>query len=466
LPIAQRLLAPACATLVAYPNKLPPAGYRLAPSLAEAEPVVSRDGRTYTFTIRKDARFSDGTPVTASALAHALERILTPAMESPLSPLFEDIVGARKMLTGKRTTLDGAVARGRTLTLRLTKQVPDLLINLERLCAVPPNLPVDPEGARAPLPSPAPYYVAVYVPGEQLVLERNRFYSGERPHHVARFVVDLASDFGPGIDQVASGAADTFWPGPTPDQTVELARRYGVNKSRFFVRQGNSLRVFDFNNRPLFSNNPKLRQAVNFAVNRQALAQEAGPLVETPTDQYLVPSVRGYRNEGIYPLNGPDLRRARALAKGHLRGGKAVLYTIDIPSDVARAQILQRNLKAIGLGVEIKAFPVTLYFDKISTPGEPFDLARVQYTTSPEPLYLNFLFGDVLPRKYHRLLDRASRLTGDDRHRTYGDLDVQISRDAAPMIPIAVVNAQTFVSARVGCVVLNPGLDLTAVCLK
>ena len=59
-----------------------PEGLRLRPELAEAEPVVSRDGKTYTFTVREDARFSDGKRVTARAFAHALERILTPAMES------------------------------------------------------------------------------------------------------------------------------------------------------------------------------------------------------------------------------------------------------------------------------------------------------------------------------------------------------------------------------------------------
>ena len=68
--------------------------------------------------------------------------------------------------------------------------------------------------------------------------------------------------------------------------------------------------------------------------------------------------------------------------------------------------------------------------------------------------------------KYNRLFDEASRLTGDERYRAYGELDVQLSRDAAPAIPIANLNAIAFVSARVGCVVMNPYLDLTAVCLK
>ena len=119
------VLDPACGMLMRYPDKPPPAGVRVAPDLAEAEPVVSRDGKTYTFTIRKDARFSDGKPVTARAFVHALERILNPAMESCRADGFRDIVGARKMIAGKATTLAGAVAKGKQLTLRLSKPVPD-----------------------------------------------------------------------------------------------------------------------------------------------------------------------------------------------------------------------------------------------------------------------------------------------------------------------------------------------------
>ena len=476
------LLDPACGTLMAYPDRPFPAGARLAPSLAEADPVVSRDGRTYTFTVRKDARFSTGALVTAEAFKHALERILTPAMDTGDSSWL-DIVGARKMLAGKATALDGAVARGTTLILRLTKRVVDLPIRTAALCAVPPTLPADPEGAKAPLPSAAPYYVAEYVPNQRLVLERNRFYRGERPHHVDRFVADLAADRSEAFDQVASGTVETTIPGVIFDRGAELAQRYGVNRSQFFVVRGSGVRVFHLNmSRPLFRNNPKLRQAVNFAVDRKALAREVGYLAETPTDQYLVPGIPGYREERIYPLKGPNLLRARALAKGHTRGGKAVLYTLPFPVDVAQAQILQRNLEAIGLKVEVKQFVPRLLFEKLATPEEPFDIARVRYglDLNPDPSFLNILFdGRTIgvpgfynysyfnSPKYNRLLDHASQLPpGKERYRAYGELDVQLSRDAAPAMPAAVMNAFTFVSTGVGCIVSNPYLDLTAVCLK
>ena len=76
--------------------------------------------------------------------------------------------------------------------------------------------------------------------------------------------------------------------------------------------------------RPLFKNNPKLRQALNFAVDRKTLTRELGPFVGTATDQYLRLSLPGFRDERIYPLKGPDLKKARALAKGHMRERKAV----------------------------------------------------------------------------------------------------------------------------------------------
>ena len=57
---------------------------------------------------------------------------------------------------------------------------------------------------------------------------------------------------------------------------------------------------------------------------------------------------------------------------------------------------------------------------------------------------------------------------GRRRERAYGDLDVQVASDLAPLAAYGVLNEVTFVSQRVdpACIVLRPALDLTAVCLK
>ena len=126
------------------------------------------------------------------------------------------------------------------MTLRLTKPVADFVMTLASplaLCAVPRSLPVDPEGAKAPLPSPAPYFVSQYVPGERIVLERNRLYKGARPQHVDRFVVELGVDIPTAFARVEDGSADYALGPPTyfVDNAARLARRHGVNKSQFFV---------------------------------------------------------------------------------------------------------------------------------------------------------------------------------------------------------------------------------------
>jgi hypothetical protein len=68
--------------------------------------------------------------------------------------------------------------------------------------------------------------------------------------------------------------------------------------------------------------------------------------------------------------------------------------------------------------------------------------------------------------EYIGQMRRAASLQGADRSRAYAQLDLQLSRDAAPIAPFFVLNEATLVSGRVGCMVLRPSLVLTTVCLK
>ena len=60
-------------TLLNYPDKPAPVGNRLTPEAAAAFPTVSRDGKTYTFTVRSGIKFSDGSALTAASFKRAIE---------------------------------------------------------------------------------------------------------------------------------------------------------------------------------------------------------------------------------------------------------------------------------------------------------------------------------------------------------------------------------------------------------
>jgi peptide/nickel transport system substrate-binding protein len=478
-------LGATCAQLMHYVDKSLPEGRRIVAEAATGYPRVSRDAKTFTFTIRKGLRFSDGKRLTAQAFAHEINRILDPAMHSGFVAYAQDIVGAQDVIDGKAKTAKGVRASGSTLVLELVAPAPDLpaRLTLFAFCAVPPNLPADPEGARAPLPAAGPYYIAQYVPGRKLVLKRNRFYRGNRPHHVDRVETIFVDSVHTALKLVQQGRADLADGGSATDY-AELLGKYRVNKSQLFRLPGLGLRMVVMNtSQPLFRNNPKLRQAVNFALNRRALLRERGPETGELTDQYLPPGVPGFRNEHIYPLRRPDLARAKPLARGRTRGGKATLYTTDSGPGVPQAQIVKANLRQIGIDVTIKKFPGPALFGKIFTAGERWDITFLGWFPDyfdPADILGSLLDGRYVPKagsygsnwayfnspKYNRLLRRAAQLSGTARYREYGRLDIQIARNEAPLASYEVEDVYTFVSKRAGCLVLNPSLDLSAVCLK
>ena len=156
-------------------------------------------------------------------------------------------------------------------------------------------------------------------------------------------------------------------------------QRYGVNRpgGQFFIQPGFGLRLFVLNtSRGIFKNNPKLRQAVNFAVDRRGLARELGPRLGTATDQYVLTVSPGFRDERIYPLKGPNLNKAKQLAKRHMRNRKVVLYTAQLGSRGSRGPDHQeRTSRPSGSRSCHVTHPPPLHFQKVETLGEPFDIA-------------------------------------------------------------------------------------------
>ena len=477
---AWKLVDATCALLLRHAPRAHGLGSSLQPEVAVSHPRSSRDRKTYTFTLRRDFRFSDGTPVRPSAFARAINRTLARGVESPWAAYTREIVGAEKVLKGKADAAAGVVARGNTLVVRFKRPVPDFPAQAASfLCAVPPTLPSDPEGVAA-YHAAGPYYVAEYRARERVVLRRNPFYRGDRPQHVDGFTADLRlASQEKVLDRIESGEADWGWALPPVyfNPARRLAEKYGINRAQFFLQPGSTFRGYAFNtSRPLFRDNPRLRQAVNFAIDRRALRRAiGGPFSSKLTDQYLPPSMAGFRDARIYPLERPDLRRARALARGNTRSGKVLLYTIDFPFHVSFAQSIKQDLAKIGLDVEIKAIPLQAYFSRLMASG-PYDLGFATWTPDFDDPYgvLNIqLDGEFIgstnwPRfdspRYNRLLRRASLLQGAVRQRAYGALDVRLAREEAPMVAIDYLNDPTLVSKRIGCI--GRSFDLAAVCLR
>jgi peptide/nickel transport system substrate-binding protein len=454
-----------CAKLYDYPDAAGYRGTRLRPEIAAALPRISPDRLVYRIRVRRGWRFSDGSPVTPQAFTTALARAASAKLVSPASAYLREVASWR--------------ADGQTLMIRLRRAAPDFTqrLALPYFCAVPPGTP-DTQQDR--LPSAGPYAIAHYAPGRWLLLERNPYYDGSRTRRVSRILYR----FGAFPSQIA----------------LQIDRReidYGVVNAAAFSSLGtplNNRHVFVTpqpivaylalnTSRPLFRDNPQLRRAVAYAVDRPALVRLFGPRGATSADEYLPPGFPGYERHHLYPLRGPDLAKARALARGHLRGGKAVFLACGSIDCANRALVVADALKQIGLDVRVDTSPGIGQFTLASVRGTKFDIADVITRPDygdPYGLIDKLLDGRAIrdvgntnlayyaSPQLNARIDAAQRLAGIARDRAYGRLGLEVARTEAPLVAYAVLNARVLVSARVGCITYQPvyGLDLGGVCLS
>ena len=126
-----------CTPLLTYPDARGAAGATLIPGLAERLPVVSRDGRNYTFTLKQGLTFADGTPLAPADVQASFERLLDPTLRSTGWRLFSDIVGVRAFRSGERTDVTGIRASDRSVSFRLRRRDPSFLARVALPIACP-----------------------------------------------------------------------------------------------------------------------------------------------------------------------------------------------------------------------------------------------------------------------------------------------------------------------------------------
>ena len=107
--------------------------------------MISKDGKTYTFTIKSGFKFSNGKPVNAQSFADAINRFANPKMQSTGVQFLDVIQGAAEVLAGKATKVSGVKVAGNKLTVQLTRPSPDFLARL----AMPFFQAIDPTLARS-----------------------------------------------------------------------------------------------------------------------------------------------------------------------------------------------------------------------------------------------------------------------------------------------------------------------------
>ena len=148
---------------------------KVVPGLAESLPTISPDGKTYTLTLRKGMKYSDGTPIKASDFPYAIQRLFK--LDSGGAPFFENIVGAEDYANGKADSISGIQADDATgkITIQLIEPSGTFENELGLMFAapVPQSTPLDKDQTNTPPPASGPFMITNVDAPNSYTLERN-----------------------------------------------------------------------------------------------------------------------------------------------------------------------------------------------------------------------------------------------------------------------------------------------------
>lgn len=353
--------------------------FTTVPDLAEATPEPTNDGKTYTFTLRKGIKFSDGRDVTVDDVVASFQRIYK--VSSPTAGSFySGIVGADACIkTPASCTLEGGVvgdaAKG-TITFNLTAPDTEFLFKLAvpHASVLPKDAPAKDAGT-TPIPGTGAYAFTSYDPNKSLVLDRNKsFKEWNRDAQPQGYPDQIRMDFGQTVEAavtaVQNGQADWVFDPPPADRLAEIGSKYAdqahVNSLTAFWYLPMNVNIPPFNN-------PKARQAVNWAVDRAAAVKAyGGEQLAQPVCTILPPGFPGHVDSCQYTKpagttwQGPDLDKAKQLVQESGTAGQTVtVITTDDEVNKAIGEQVASTLTEIGWNAKAKPISGNIQFTYI-----------------------------------------------------------------------------------------------------
>jgi ABC-type oligopeptide transport system substrate-binding subunit len=460
--------------LMQYPEKNGAEGKRVYPEAASGF-KVSKDGKTYTFAVRPGQKASNGKVVTPAWFVRSFERLLSPKMGDAASARFGAVsivgpvvIGTQEFYDGKADKIAGLSVKGNNLIIKLKKPFPSLtsVLAMNWFSAVDPAMPYSEQDVTK-LVAAGPYFIAAREIGRNVVLDRNPNYKGKRPRNAERIVITVGGDENQSVLQVKAAQAD--YEGVVPaSAAAALGDEFNVNKSQFFVKPTASTSYWGLNTLPgsVFAN-VNLRKAVNWAIDRPAQVRVSGKYAGRRSSQILPPAMPGFiEANNLYAYKGSNIAKAKALA-GNVSAAPTVrILHRNSASSVNRGQIMRYNLEQIGLKAKTESIPFSQLLGRAgSKKSGDYDMIALGWQADyPDPEnFINVLLdGRQIPddgtsnnlaffnsAKFNALMDKAALTSGDARYKLYGNLDLQIMKDAAPWAPYINGNNRILVSKRV-----------------
>ncbi|MCG5217962.1 ABC transporter substrate-binding protein [Streptosporangium soli] len=485
-----RLIYRGLTTFGAGPGK---EGTKIVPDLATTTGTATDDNKTWTFTLKDDIFFEDGTPITSEAMKFGVARAWDPeaGIGSPYARLLIDAPKSYKgpYVSGDLDTIE--TPDPKTIVFHLKKPFADFASALAQ-----PNFVPFPKGTGAanafdakPIAS-GPYKVESYQRGASLKLVRNPHWKAAtdtvRAAKPDRFQITFGLD-GATIDErmlAGQGADANAIAGAIQAATVARIQAPQFKARTLSTYMGcTTYMSFNTTKKPL--GDVRVRQAINHAINKDTVvAGDGGTALATRATSIQPPTIVGRVDYDPYPT---DLAKARQLLEeaGLADGFDLTLDVRPVPRQQGMAVAIQEALKPLKVNVKINNIDTSTFYEVIATPAQQHDAALTGWcpdwssgATFLPPLFDgrniydkgNQNLAQINDKAVNERIDEIAEMTDvDAANAAYAELDKQIM-ELAPIVPLLYEKNVTVIGDNIAGAYLSDaysgGIDLVSVGLK
>jgi peptide/nickel transport system substrate-binding protein len=387
---------------------------------------ISADGRVYTFHLVTGVTFHDGTAFDAGDVKFSLDRARAPDSTNAQKGLFEDIDSVQ--------VIDPATVR-----VTLAHPLGDFLFNMawgDAVIVAPESVATN---ATHPIGT-GPFKFADWVEGDHVDLVRNPDYWGT-PAKLDKATFKFISDPTAAFAAMEAGDLDAFPVFPAPENLAQFR-----SDPRFVVvvgsTEGETIMAMNNGKKPF--DDIRVRRAMSYAVDRQAVIDGAMFGYGTPIGSHFSPADPGYVDlTGLYP-HDPDRARALLADAGYPDGFKVTLK-LPPPSYARRGgEIIADQLKAVGVDARIINVEWAQWLSDVFK-NKDYDLTIVSHT---EPRDIGIYARDDYYFNYHS--DAFKKIMADYELTTDAEKRLALLGDAQRRIAEDAVNVFLFELAKTG----------------
>ena len=324
----------------------------------------SEDGRTWTFHLRQDAMWSDGTPVTAEDWVYSFRRYLDPEMANVYAWFLFDLENGEAYNKGEVDVeeLGVKLIDDYTFSLTTTVPIPYYMFKINWHAAPVPRHMIEEHGDDwandpATAPSNGPYRIAEWNRGQNVIFTPNPYYTGRYPATFEQKVQVIIPEVGAPLLQMYQAGDIDGGVGVTGDDLVQVLADPQLSKEAYISVMNRGVYLY-LNQRITPFDDILVRQALGHAVDRTALCDNVMRGTCIPAHGFLpkdFPCERNSDPELIAYQNYDPEKAADLLAQAGYPGGEGfpemVLYTKE-GEFIREAEAIQRML-ADNLGIKL-----------------------------------------------------------------------------------------------------------------